>query len=82
MGRFTYVYVLQSEMEPNRFYTGCTDDLRSRLARHNRGEVPHTSRWKPWRLKTYVALFDRERARDFEKYLKSASGRAFLKKRL
>ncbi|HEV2804759.1 MAG TPA: GIY-YIG nuclease family protein [Chthoniobacterales bacterium] len=82
MGRFTYVYVLQSEAEPNRFYTGCTGDLRARLARHNRGDVPHTSKWKPWRIKTYIALPDEDRARRFERYLKSASGRAFQKKHL
>jgi putative endonuclease len=82
MGRFTYVYVLQSEAEPNRFYTGCTADLRARLARHNRGDVPHTAKWKPWRIKTYIALADEERARSLERYLKSASGRAFQKKRL
>ena len=79
---FTYVYVLQSEVDPSRFYTGCTNDLRDRIARHNRGDVPHTSKWKPWRIKTYIALSDRERARSFEEYLKSASGRAFLKKHL
>jgi putative endonuclease len=82
MGRFTYMYVLQSETEPNRFYTGCTDDLRARLGRHNRGEVPHTSKCRPWRIKTYVGFSDRQRARNFESYLKSASGPAFLKKRL
>ena len=82
MGSFTYVYVLQSDVDPSRFYTGCTNDLRTRLIRHNQGEVPHTSKWKPWRIKTYIALSDRERARSFERYLKSGSGRAFLKKRL
>jgi predicted GIY-YIG superfamily endonuclease len=82
MGSFTYVYVLHSEADSSRFYTGCTDDLRARLIRHNRGDVPHTSKWKPWRIKTYVGFSDRERARTFEKYLKSASGRAFLKKHL
>jgi predicted GIY-YIG superfamily endonuclease len=82
MESFTYVYVLHSETDASRFYTGCTDDLRARLIRHNRGEVPHTAKWKPWRIKTYVALPDRERARSFERYLKSASGRAFLKKHL
>src|SRR5207248_4185361 len=50
--------------------------------RHNRGEVPHTSKWKPWRIKTYIAFSDNDRARSFEKYLKPSSGRAFLKKRL
>jgi putative endonuclease len=52
------------------------------LIRHNRGEVPHTSKWKPWRIKTYIAFSDKDRARRFEKYLKSSSGRALLKKRL
>jgi putative endonuclease len=82
MGSFTYVYVLHSEADPSRFYTGCTDDLRERLIRHNRGDMPHASKWKPWRIKTYIALSDQERARSFEKYLKTASGRAFLKKHL
>ena len=77
---FTYVYILQSETEPRRFYTGATDDLRNRVKRHNEGSVRHTSKWKPWVLKTYVALADRKRAHDLEKYLKSHSGRAFVKK--
>jgi putative endonuclease len=34
------------------------------------------------RIKTYIALSDVQRAAEFERYLKSASGRAFLKKRL
>jgi putative endonuclease len=82
MGAFKYVYVLQSEAEPDRFYTGSTDNLRERLDRHNSGKVPHTAKWKPWRVKTYVAFSDGMRAAHFERYLKSASGRAFLKKRL
>ena len=28
---FTYVYVLQSEVDPKRFYTGLTKDLRERI---------------------------------------------------
>jgi hypothetical protein len=56
--------------------------LRARLAKHNAGEVPHTSKYRPWRLKTYVAFSDEQKAFDFEKDLKSASGRAFAKKRL
>jgi predicted GIY-YIG superfamily endonuclease len=44
MSRFTYVYVLQSETDPNRFYTGRTLDLRERLSRHNSGKVPHTAK--------------------------------------
>ena len=82
MKNFIYVYISQSETDPNRFYTGCTHDLRTRLIRHNLGEVRHTSKLRPWRVKTYIALSDRERARNLEHYLKSASGRAFVKKRL
>lgn len=80
--KFTYVYILQSEANPDRFYTGATNDLRKRIKRHNAGSVPHSSKWKPWTLKTYIALSDRKRATDLEKYLKSHSGRAFVKKRL
>jgi putative endonuclease len=56
--------------------------LRSRLKKHNAGEVAHTSKHGPWMIKTYVAFSDEKQAFVFEKYLKSASGRAFAKKRL
>ena len=79
---FTYVYILQSEHNPDRFYVGVTEDLRARLKRHNAGEVPHTAEFRPWRIKTAVAFTDRSRAVQFERYLKTASGRAFAKKRL
>lgn len=77
-----YVYILRSKSDPDRYYVGLTSDLRARLKRHNAGEVPHTSKFTPWELKTYVAFSDEQQAIVFEKYLKSASGRAFAKKRL
>ena len=76
-----YVYILKSD-SCEHFYTGITDDLRARLAKHNAGEVPHTSKYKPWHLKTYIAFSDEQQAIAFEKYLKTASGRAFAKKHL
>jgi predicted GIY-YIG superfamily endonuclease len=76
-----YVYILESQNSEH-FYVGLTDDLRARSAKHNAGEVPHTSKYRPWQLKTYVAFSNEERAVAFEKYLKSGSGRAFAKKRL
>ena len=79
---FDYVYILQSEALPERFYVGLTDDLKDRLRRHNAGEVPHTAKFRPWRIKTAVAFTDRDRAARFERYLKTSSGRAFSKKRL
>ena len=82
MNRFVYVYILQSEANPQRFYVGCARDLKDRLRRHNTGDVVHTAKWKPWRIKTYIAFSDEGHGRQFEQYLKSASGRAFAKKRL
>ena len=77
-----YVYILRSEVEGEHYYVGLTDDLRERLRKHNAGEVPHTSKYAPWVLKTYVGFDDMQKAVEFEKYLKSTSGRAFAKKRL
>lgn len=75
-----YVYILESE-DGQHSYTGITDDVRTRLSVHNAGGVPHTSKFRPWRLRTYVAFTDEKLAFVFEKYLKSGSGRAFAKKR-
>ena len=77
-----FVYILQSERGAEHFYTGITDDLVARLSKHNSGEVAHTAKYGPWRIKTYVAFTDKAQAYAFEKYLKSGSGRAFAKKRL
>jgi len=78
----TYVYILQSIGTPMHYYVGITGDLRARLRKHNAGEVPHTAKYAPWEIKTYVAFGDKKQAFAFEKYLKSPSGRAFSKKHL
>lgn len=77
-----YVYILECAGDTKRYYTGITEDLKARLIKHNAGGVPHTSKYRPWRLNTYIAFSDEERAFKFEKYLKSSSGRAFARKRL
>jgi putative endonuclease len=78
----TYVYILRSIPFPGRYYVGITSDLRARLRKHNAGEVTHTSKYGPWEIKTYIAFSNEKQAVAFEKYLKSASGRAFAMKRL
>jgi len=75
-----YVYVLQSE-DGEHFYVGVTDDLDARLRVHNSGSVAHTSKFRPWEVRTYIAFDDEQRAFAFERYLKSGSGRAFATKR-
>jgi len=77
-----YVYLLQSEVAGEERYVGVTSDLKRRLADHNAGKSPHTSRYFPWKLVTYVAFSDESKAERFERYLKSGSGHAFAKKRL
>ena len=80
--KFHYVYILQSESDPQRYFTGFTEDLDARLKAHNSGQVPHTRKQRPWQIKTAIAFTDRQKAIDFEAYLKSPSGRAFAKRRL
>jgi predicted GIY-YIG superfamily endonuclease len=82
MGGFSYVYILESVVFPGRFYVGLTDDLAARLLGHNQRKVRHTAKFAPWRIKTALAFDDRKRAAAFEQYLKTASGRAFARKRL
>jgi putative endonuclease len=77
---FYYVYILVAETDPSRHYTGLTQDLEARLLAHNSGQVPHTSKYRPWRIETAVAFHSREKAAAFERYLKSHSGRAFAAK--
>jgi predicted GIY-YIG superfamily endonuclease len=77
-----YVYLLQSEVFVRERYVGVTSDLKQRLADHNAGKSPHTSKFAPWKLVTYLAFSDGRKAQTFERYLKSGSGHAFAKKRL
>ena len=75
-----YTYILRSLSHPEQRYIGNTSDLKSRLAKHNAGEVPHTSKFKPWRIQTAVAFDSKEKAVAFEAYLKTGSGREFAKR--
>jgi len=79
---FHYVYILVSEINPDRHYVGSTADLNARLAAHNAGKISHTSKHQPWRIETAIAFRDKKKATAFEKYLKSGSGRTFAKRRL
>jgi len=78
--KFAYVYILKSEQEKSAHSTGCTQNLSARLAKHNSGGVPHTSKHRPWRIETAISFRSLEKARAFEKYLKSGSGREFARR--
>ena len=63
-------------------YTGCTENLEARLQRHSHGYVPATKERLPIKLVSHFAFADKYKAFEFEKYLKTGSGRAFMQKRL
>lgn len=73
------VYIIRSLKEPGRQYIGRTADMASRLASHNAGESAQTARQAPWQVVVLMQFLDERRAIDFEKFLKSASGRPFVK---
>ena len=75
-----YTCILRRLSHPDQRYIGHTADLRQRLAKHNKGDVPHTSKIKPWKIEVYVAFATEEKAIAFESYLKSGSGHAFAKR--
>ncbi len=77
-----YVYLMLGVRDPGARYVGVTSDLERRLAEHNRGKCVHTSKHRPWRLVAAVRFEDDARARAFERYLKSGSGRAFANRHL
>ena len=79
---FYYVYIIQSLNDTACYYTGFTENIEQRLQDHNSGKNPHTSKNRPWKIKTALAFTDRQQALEFERYLKTPSGRAFAKKRL
>ena len=72
-----YVYLLQSVVSPAQRYIGRTSDLHARIRAHNSGQSPHTAKHVPWRLIAAIAFQDDQQAVEFERYLKTGSGRAF-----
>ncbi len=75
-----YVYILSCADKT--YYTGCTSNLADRLNRHKHGWVPATKGRLPVNLEMYHVFADKYIAFSYEKYLKSGSGRAFLKRHI
>lgn len=76
-----YVYVIKSKKYGN-IYIGYSTNLKQRIIDHNAGKSTYTNKYKPWVLLSYFAFSDKNVALDFERYLKTASGKAFMRKRL
>ena len=76
-----YVYVLQSDSDDG-LYIGFSSDLKRRLNEHQQGKAFATSYRGPWKLIYYEAYCDEADAMGRERYLKSGSGRRFVKAQL
>ena len=75
-----YVYILLSEVDESKHYTGITHGLAARLAQHNAGECRHTAKFRPWHIQTAVSFRSENKAAAFEQYLKSGSGSEFARR--
>jgi putative endonuclease len=75
-----YVYILESKSVPGHFYIGYTENLRERVRKHQADVSTHAAKFRPWTLKTYIACDAKQTAINFERYLKSGSGRVFCKR--
>jgi len=75
-----YVYILRSS-KSEIFYYGYTADLKKRFAEHNNSKSKFTKGHLPWKLVFYCGFVDKQKTKDFERYLKSGSGKAFAYKR-
>ena len=82
MTGFYYVYMLSDVATRTHHYVGMTENLESRLEKHNAKQVPHTSKFAPWTIDAAIAVRDKTTAVRLERYLKSGSGRAFANKHL
>jgi len=77
-----FVYILRSDADQARHYTGITSDVAARLEWHNHGPCGCTVHHRPWLLLVSIEFRTEKSARRFERYLKSGSGRAFAKRHL
>ena len=73
-----YVYILKCN--DDKTYIGCANNLKERISKHQAAQIPATKFRLPIRLISYFGFSNKYIAFKFEKYLKSGSGRAFMKK--
>jgi len=77
---YYYVYILLSGSD-NQFYTGYTNNLNKRLLEHQNGKVYSTKNRLPLTLIYWEGCLNQQDATKREKYLKSGSGKIYLRNR-
>ncbi|HAV11306.1 MAG TPA: excinuclease ABC subunit C [Candidatus Moranbacteria bacterium] len=79
---FYYVYVIENDHDLS-WYIGFTINFGKRLQEHNSGKSPYTSRKQGKRRVIYAECYlSKKDALSREEFLKSGSGRRFLKNQL
>ncbi len=78
---YFYTYVLRSKKD-GKLYIGQTEDLKSRVEKHNNGLVTATTPRIPLKLVYYEACLDKDKAIKREKYFKTGFGRRYLSSRI
>ena len=76
-----YVYVLRS-LKDGKLYTGYSSSLRDRIAAHHTGAVQATRYRRPLLLVYYEAYLSPKDAKARELFLKSGSGKRFIRRQL
>ncbi|MCG6980003.1 MAG: GIY-YIG nuclease family protein [Deltaproteobacteria bacterium] len=72
-----YVYILRSQKDGS-YYIGHTQDLDSRLERHNQGRVTYTKSKRPWELAYLEKYPDRSSAMAREEEIKKRKSKDFI----
>ena len=67
-----YVYILFSAGH-NKYYVGQTNDIESRLERHNAGYEGFTKPYRPWEMVLFISKPSRSEAMELEKKIKNLS---------
>lgn len=75
-----FVYILKGLTEENAYYLGVASCVARRLTAHNRGISPHTAKHRPWRPLVVIEFDEEAPALEFERYLKTGSGREFVRR--
>ena len=73
------IYAIKS-LYKNYIYVGLTSDIENRIHRHNSGYEKTTKPYRPFNLIYTEIAENRESARLREKFLKSSTGKRFLRK--
>ncbi len=75
-----HVYFLR--LSNRDIYVGSTNDIKRRLKEHLQGSVLSTKAYQPVKLLAIITVTTEKKARILEKYCKTGSGKAIIKRRI